>query len=59
MTYKMGKVISMLERMPSWVQNVITFSDIQEIANDFEVATTEEIIHDALLRAARKRRDNS
>ena len=57
MTYKMGKVMGRVEQMPAWVQNLVTYGDLREIVDDFEVVTTQEI-DDALFKAARERRDN-
>lgn len=31
MTYAMNRLIQQLSRMPAWIQNLITFADMQEL----------------------------
>lgn len=57
MTYATGKVMYELERADAWVQNLITYSDIIEVAESKTFVSSLEI-RGRLITIARERRDN-
>ena len=57
MTYAMGKVIYEVERMSVWVRNLITYSDLEEVAKSADTVTRQEI-RDRLAVIALERRGN-
>jgi hypothetical protein len=55
MTYGMNRVITALEFSPTWVQNLITYADMVELAAQ---GLTVKFMKTRLESMARERRDN-
>lgn len=57
MTYAFGKVVYEMERMDPWIQNLVTYSDMAELAESPIYVSSLEI-RGRLIAMARERRDS-